>query len=73
MTMPGGDTGVSGLNSFFGETLVDFVNNGTVPLSRVQDMAVSLMHVMYNILILPVSNVYSQAGIFFTRTKTIQQ
>lgn len=39
MTMPGGDTGVSGLNSFFGETLVDFVNNGTVPLSRVQDMA----------------------------------
>ncbi|KAF5383952.1 hypothetical protein D9757_007379 [Collybiopsis confluens] len=39
MTMPGGDTGVAGLASFFGTTLVDFVNNGSVPLSRVQDMA----------------------------------
>ncbi|KAE9403455.1 family 3 glycoside hydrolase [Gymnopus androsaceus JB14] len=39
MTMPGGDTGVAGLNTFFGDTLVEFVNNGTIPLSRVQDMA----------------------------------
>ena len=41
MTMPGGDTGVRGLATFFGQTLIDFVNNGTIPLSRVQDMAVS--------------------------------
>jgi beta-glucosidase-like glycosyl hydrolase len=39
MTMPGGDTGIAGLNTFFGDTLVEFVNNGTIPLSRVQDMA----------------------------------
>jgi beta-glucosidase len=42
MTMPGDVTSGSG-DSYFGQNLTTFVNNGTIPLSRVDDMATRIL------------------------------
>lgn len=39
MTMPGGIS-FSSRDSYFGENLVTYVNNGTIPEARVDDMAI---------------------------------
>lgn len=42
MTMPGDITFNSG-DSYFGPNLTDYVNNGTIPLDRIDDMATRIM------------------------------
>ncbi|KAF5341514.1 hypothetical protein D9758_012584 [Tetrapyrgos nigripes] len=46
MDMPG-NGGLRGTSSFFGSTLEDYVNNGTIPLSRLQDMATRIVAAWY--------------------------
>lgn len=46
MTMPGDITFNSG-TSYFGGNLTDYVNNGTIPLSRVDDMATRIIAAWY--------------------------
>ena len=46
MTMPGDITFNSG-TSYFGQNLTDFVNNGTIPASRVDDMATRILASWY--------------------------
>lgn len=46
MTMPGGDTFISG-TSFWGPTLTTAVLNGSIPLSRVDDMVTRILAAWY--------------------------
>ena len=47
MTMPGGDSFISFGSSFWGSNLVQAVLNGSVPLSRVDDMVTRIMAAWY--------------------------
>lgn len=46
MTMPGDITFNSG-TSYFGQNLTDYVNNGTIPEARVDDMATRVLAAWY--------------------------
>lgn len=46
MTMPGDITFDSG-TSYFGQNLTDYVNNGTIPESRIDDMATRILAAWY--------------------------